>query len=259
MTIARIAVCIKHVPDGRLHIDPQSKRLDRGGPGEINKVDKNAIEEALRLKGAHNAEVVVVSMGPHEAKESLRTALALGADRALLVSDPAAEGSDLLATTRVLAAALEREEPDLVLFGQQTSDGGGAVLWAAVAERLGRPFASQAAELTVADEAVIVTRQTEFGDEVIEVPLPAVVSVSDSINEPRYTSLKGMMGAKKKPLEVLTLADVGLDDLQAGDAGAKTAVLGLADPPGRINSVRVKDEGNAARIIVGFLVEKQLA
>ena len=259
MTMARIAVCAKHVPDGRLRIDPESKRLDRGGPGEINTVDRNAIEEALRLKATHNAEVVVVSMGPHEAKESLRTALALGADRALLISDPAAAGSDLVATARVLAAALEREEPDLVLFGQQTSDGGGAVLWAAVAERLRRPFASQAAELTVDEQAVKVTRQTEFGDEVIEVPLPAVVSVSDAINEPRYTSLKGMMGAKKKPLDVLTLADVGLDDAQAGDAGSKTAVLGIADPPGRVNSVRINDEGNAARVIVDFLLEKQLA
>jgi electron transfer flavoprotein beta subunit len=259
MTIARIAVCVKHVPDGRLRIDPESKRLDRDGPGEINKVDKNAIEEALRLKAAHNADLVVVSMGPDETKESLRTALALGADRAVLISDPAVAGSDLVATSRVLAAALEREEPDLVLFGQQTSDGGGAVLWAAVAERLHRPFASQAAVLTVDEQALKVTRQTEFGDEVIEVPLPAVVSVSDSINEPRYTSLKGMMGARKKPLDVLSLADLGLDDLQAGDAGSKTAVLGMADPPGRINSVKLKDEGNAARIIVDFLVQKQLA
>jgi electron transfer flavoprotein beta subunit len=259
MTIARIAVCVKHVPDGRLRIDPESKRLDRGGPGEINKVDKNAIEEALRLKAAHGAEVVVVSMGPHEAKESLRTALALGADRALLISDPAAAGSDLVATTRVLAAALEREEPDLVLFGQQTSDGGGALLWAAVAERLRRPFASQAAELTVDQQAVKVTRQTEFADEVIELPLPAAVSVTDSINEPRYTSLKGMMGAKKKPLDVLTLGDVGLDDTQAGDAGSKTAVLDIVDPTGRVNSVKVTDDGNAARIIVDFLLEKQLA
>jgi electron transfer flavoprotein beta subunit len=261
MTIARIAVCVKHVPGGRLRIEPESNRLDRSGPGELNKVDKNAIEEALRLKAdqASDTELVVVSLGPHEAKESLRTALALGADRAVLISDPSAAGSDLVATARVLAAALEREEPDLVLFGQQTSDGGGAVLWAAVAERLHRPFASQAAELTVDGQAVRVTRQTEFGDDVIEVPLPAVVSVSDSINEPRYTSLKGMMGAKKKPLEVLTLADVGLAGGEAGDSGSKTTVLGLAHPPGRINSVKVKDEGNAARIIVDFLLEKQLA
>jgi electron transfer flavoprotein beta subunit len=255
----RIAVCVKHVPDGRLRIEPESKRLDRSGPGELNKVDKNAIEEALRLKAALDAELVAVSMGPDEARESLRTALALGADRAVLISDPAAAGSDLVATSKVLAAALKLEDPDLVLFGQQSSDGGGAVLWAAVAERLGRPFASQAAELTVDQETMRVTRQTEFGDEVIEVPLPAVAAVSDSINEPRYTSLKGMMGAKKKPLELVTLADLGLDAAEAGEAGSKTTVLNIADPPGRINAVRVKDEGNAARVIVDFLVEKQLA
>jgi electron transfer flavoprotein beta subunit len=255
----KIAVCVKHVPDGRLRIAPESKRLDRSGPGELNKVDKNAIEEALRLKAAHDAELVVVSMGPDEARESLRTALALGADRGVLISDPAAVGSDLVATSKVLAAALQREEPDLVLFGQQTSDGGGAVLWAAVAERLRRPFASQAAELTMDRDITRVTRQTEAGDEVIEVPLPAVVAVSDSINEPRYTSLKGMMGAKKKPLEVLALADLGLDPAEAGEAGSKTTVLSLADPPGRSNSIKVKDEGNAAQVIVDFLAEKQLA
>jgi electron transfer flavoprotein beta subunit len=255
----RIAVCVKHVPDGRLRLEPESKRLDRSGPGEVNKVDRNAIEEALRLKAAHDAELVVVSMGPDEARESLRTALALGADRAVLISDPAAAGSDLIATSKVLAAALEREEPDLVLFGQQSSDGGGAVLWAAVAERLRRPFASQAAELTLDGQTMRVTRQTEFGDEVIEVPLPAVAAVSDSINEPRYTSLKGMMAAKKKPLEVLALADLGLHGGEAGEDGSKTTVLNIADPPGRINSIKVTDEGNGAQIIVDFLVEKQLA
>lgn len=254
----RIAVCVKHVPDGRLRIAPESKRLDRSGPGELNKVDKNAIEEALRLKVAHDAELVVVSMGPDEAQESLRTALALGADRAVLISDPGAVGSDLVATSKALAAALQREEPDLVLFGQQTSDGGGALLWAAVAERLRRPFASQAAELAMDQHSVRVTRQTEFGDEVIEAPLPAVVAVSDSINEPRYTSLKGMMGAKKKPLQVLSLADLGVDTGEAGEAGSKTTVLNVADPPGRTNSVKVNDQGNAARVIVDFLATKQL-
>src|ERR1700682_1027910 len=132
----KIAVCVKHVPAGRLRLDPGTKRLDRSGPGELNDVDLNAIEEALQLKEQNEGEVVVVSMGPDEAVESLRTALALGADRAILVSDPAAAGSDLLATSRVLAAALAREAPDLTLFGQQASDGSGAMLWAAVAERL---------------------------------------------------------------------------------------------------------------------------
>jgi electron transfer flavoprotein beta subunit len=254
----KIAVCVKHVPVGRLRIDPGSLRLDRIGPGELNDVDKNAIEEALRLKGDDGTEVVVVSMGPEPAIESLRTALALGADRAVLVSDPAASGSDLVATSRVLARVLEREGADLVLFGQQTSDGGGALLWAAVADRLRVAFVSQAAELVVDGETVRVVRETEFGNDVIEAPLPALVAVSDAINEPRYTSLKGMMGAKKKPLEVLTLADLGLDAGEVGDAGSGTEVLGLAAPPTRANSITVEDDGNAAQAICDFLVEQQL-
>jgi electron transfer flavoprotein beta subunit len=254
----KIAVCVKNVPDGRLRIDPTSKRLARNGPGELNKVDKNAIEEALRLKAEGDVELLIVSCGPEQAVDSLRTALALGADRAVLVSDPAAAGSDLIATSKILAKVLEREEADLVLFGQQTIDGGGGVLWAAVAERLRRPFVSQAAVLTVRDGTARVSRQTEFGDEDIEVQLPALVSVTDSINEPRYTSLKGMMGAKKKPLEILTLADLLLTADDVGDAGSKTEVLDIADPPPRANSSLIEDSGDAAKAIFDFLVEKQL-
>ena len=149
----RIAVCVKHVPCGTLRMRPDSGTLDRSGPGELNATDKNAIEEALRLKEGADAEVVVVTMGPAAATESLRTALGMGADRAVLVDDDAVAGSDLVATSRVLAAVLERESPDLVLFGQQTTDGGGAVLWAAVAERLQLPFVSQATKLTLGDGA----------------------------------------------------------------------------------------------------------
>ena len=254
----KISVCVKHVPVGTLRMTAGSNRLDRSGLGELNNVDKNAIEEALRLKGDGGSEVVVISMGPQHATESLRTALALGADRAVLICDPAASGSDFVATSKVLAKALEREASDLVLFGQQTSDGGGAVLWASVAELLRLPFISQAAEITLQYGAVRVTRETEVGDDVIEAPLPAVVSVSDTINEPRYTSLKGMMGAKKKPLEVLALADLGIDGADAGDGGSKTSVLGIAKPPGRANSIKVTDDGTAAQAIVDFLVDKQL-
>jgi len=251
----KIAVCVKHVPDGRLRILPDSKRLDRSGPGELNAVDKNAIEEGLRLQADSGADLVVVSMGPDQAVDSLRTALALGADRAVLVSDPAVAGADLVATSQVLAKALEREGADLVLFGQQTADGGGAVLWAAVAERLHLPFVSQATELALHDTTVRVTRQTEFGDDVIEMPLPAIVAVSDAINEPRYTSLKGRMGAKKKPLEMLTLSDLGLG---GSEAAPMTEVLVIAAPPPRVNSIKVEDEGKAAQVIVDFLVDKQL-
>jgi electron transfer flavoprotein beta subunit len=254
----RIAVCVKHVPDGRLHIDPGAPGIDRTGPGDLNGVDRNAVEEALRLAADGAGEVVAVSMGPQQASESLRTVLGMGADRAVLVSDPAAVGSDLVATAKVLAKALEREEPDVVFLGQQTRDGGGAVLWAALAELLHMPFVSQAASLTLDGSTVRVTRQTESGDEVLEVTLPAVVAVSDAINEPRYTSLKGMMAAKRKPLDVLTLSDLGIDAAQAGVAGSRTSVSGIGPPPSR-DVTKIEDhDGDSAPAIVAFLAERQL-
>jgi electron transfer flavoprotein beta subunit len=254
----KIAVCVKHVPDGRLRMDPSTERLDRSSAGELNRVDTNAVEEALQLRERGDGEVVVICMGPGPAVESLRSALGLGADRAVLVSDPAAAGSDLVATSRVLAAVLGRENPDLTLFGQQSIDGGGAMLWAAVADRLRLPVISQAAELSVTDGVVRVVRQSEFGDDVIEAPLPAVIAVSDAINEPRYASLRGMMGAKRKPLETLSLADLGLDAGAAGDPGSATVVLGHADPPIRTGTVRIEDEGDPAQAILDYLVGKQL-
>jgi electron transfer flavoprotein beta subunit len=254
----RIAVCVKHVPEGHARIDPASKRLDRSGEGALNHFDANAIEEALRLKGESDTEVVVLSMGPERAADSLRKALAMGADRAVLVADEAAAGSDLVATSRVLAAVLEREDADLVLFGQQASDADGAVLWAAVAERLKRPVVSQAAELALEDGSLRVKRQTEFGYDVIAAPLPAVVAVSDAINEPRYPSLKGIMGAKKKPQDVLSLADLGLDAGAAGEAGSRTRVLALAEPPARGDARKLEGGAETAEAIVEFLSEKRL-
>jgi electron transfer flavoprotein beta subunit len=254
----KIAVCVKHVPEGSSRIDAGSKRLDRSGEGALNHFDANAVEEALRLKGDSDTEVVVVTLGPAKAADSLRKALAMGADRALQVSDEGAAGSDLVATSRVLAKALERESADLILFGQQASDSDGAVLWAAVAERLRRPVVSQAAELSLQGETLSVKRQTEFGYDVIEAPLPAVVAVSDAINEPRYPSLKGIMGAKKKPFDTVSLADLGVDSDDAGEAGSKTEVLALSDPPSRGDARKIEDDGNAAQAIVDFLTEKRL-
>ncbi|MBV8065918.1 MAG: electron transfer flavoprotein subunit beta/FixA family protein [Actinobacteria bacterium] len=254
----KIAVCIKHVPEGAGRIDPGSKRLDRSGEGALNHFDANAVEEALRLKGDGEGEVVAVSMGPAKAADSLRKALAMGADRAVLVSDDAAAGSDLVATSKVLAGALARESADLVLFGQQASDADGAVLWAAVAERLRRPVVSQAAEVTVADGKVRVKRQTEFGYDVIEAPLPAVVAVSDAINEPRYPSLKGIMGAKKKPFDTLSVSDAGVDASEAGEAGSKTEVLALGTPAARGDARKIEGDADAAQAIVDFLAEKRL-
>lgn len=257
----KIAVCVKQVPEASAprRLDPQTKRLDRSGEGALNPFDVNAVEEALRIKEASGeGEVVLVSLGPVSALEAMRKALAMGADRSLLVSDEAAAGSDLVGTSRALGAALGRESADLVLFGQQASDSDGAVLWAAVADQLRLPLISQAAELTVGDGKVRVKRQTEFGYDVIEASLPAVVAVSDAINVPRYPSLKGIMGAKRKPQETLSLADLGLSADEVGEAAARTEVYAIKEPPPRGESRRIEGDGNAAQAILDFLVEKKL-
>ncbi len=251
----RIAVCVKAVPDaatGR-RIDPVSKRLDRSGELALSDFGSNAVEEGLRVReAAGEGEVVVVSLGPERAADALRKTLAMGADRAVLVSDEAFAGADLLVTARALAGALVRENADLVLFGQQSADGDGACLWAAVAELLHRPVISQVSELQVGPGAVTGKRQTEYGYERVRAPLPAVVAVSDAINEPRYPSLKGIMGAKAKPQETLSAADVG------GAGESRTVVLALAEPPARGEGRRIEDDGSAAEAIVEFLAEKRV-
>ena len=255
----KIAVCAKVVPEQARRIDPETKRLDRSGEPTLNPFDANAVEEALRLKGDDpGAEVVLVSLGPERSLDALRKALAMGADRVVLVSDEAAAGSDLVASSYALARVLEREQAELVLFGQQANDSDGAVMWAAVADRLRRPLISQVAELTVSGGTLRGKRQTEFGYDVIEAPLPAVVAVSDAINEPRYPSLKGIMGAKKKPQEVVSLAELGIDPGEAGEAGSRTTVLALGDPPARGDARKIEGDGDAAQAIVDFLAEKRL-
>jgi electron transfer flavoprotein beta subunit len=257
----KIAVCVKQVPDAAApkRLDPQTKRLDRTVEGAINPFDVHAVEEALRIKeGGEGGEVVLVSLGPAKAAESLRKALAMGADRVVLVTDDAAAGSDLLGTAKALAAALEREEADLVLFGQQASDSDGAVLWAAVADKLRRPVISQVAELTLSDGKVRGKRQTEFGYDVIEAPLPAVIAVSDAINEPRYPSLKGIMGAKSKPQDTVSLSDLGLSGDELGETGKRTEVYAVGEPPSRGDSLKIEDDGAAAEKIVEYLTERKL-
>jgi electron transfer flavoprotein beta subunit len=256
----KIAVCVKQVPDATVHkrIDPATKRLDRSGEAALNPTDLNAVEEALRIKEAQGGEVVLVCLGPAKAVDALRKALAMGADRAVLVSDEGAAGSDLLGTARALAGALERESADLVLFGQSSGDGDGAVLWSAVAEKLRRPVVSQVAALTVEASSVTGKRQTEHGYDVITAFLPAVVAVSDAINEPRYPSLKGIMSAKTKPQETLSLEDLGLAAGDAGDAGSGTTVLELGPPPARGDMITIEDDGSAAQKIVELIVERKL-
>jgi electron transfer flavoprotein beta subunit len=253
----RIAVCIKEVPEASAarRIDPGTMRLARAGTQALNEFDTHALEEALRAKDADpSTEVVAVSMGPERAMETLRKALAMGADRALLVSDDALVGADLVVTARVLAAAVEREAPDLVLLGQQASDSDGAVLWAALADGLRLPMVSQAASLELAGGKVRVKRQTEYGYDTIEASLPAVVAVSDAINEPRYPSLKGIMGAKRKPQDAVSLAELGVEGVDA-----RTEVLALGDPPARGESVRIEDaDGDSAEKILAFLTERKL-
>ena len=251
----KIAVCVKAVPDaaaGR-RIDPATSRLDRSGELTISEWDTYPVEEALKLRDASgDGEVVVVSMGPERAMDALRKALAMGADRAVLVSDASLEGADLLGTAKALAGALERESADLVLFGQQSADGGGACLWAAVAERLRQPVVSQVSELTVDGSSLTGKRQTEYGYDTIRAPLPAVVAVADSINTPRYPSLKGIMGAKKKPQDSLAASDVG------GAEGAGTTVVALNPPPPRGEARKIDDDGTGAEKIIEFLAEKRL-
>ncbi len=258
----KIAVCVKEVPDAAAtrRIDPQTKRLDRSGEGVLNEFDAHALEEGLKLKEADGeGEVVVVCMGPEGAAGTLRKALAMGADRAVHVSDDALAGSDLVATSKVLAKALERESPDLVLVGQQGGDSDGAVLWAALADRLGLPLVSQAASLEISDGTARSKRQTEYGYDVLEAPLPAVVAVSDAINEPRYPSLKGIMGAKKKPQETLSLSDLDVDSGEVGEAGSRTTVEALGEPPARGEAKRIEDEGgSSAEQILAYLKDEKL-
>ena len=257
----KVVVCVKEVPDASApkRIDPLTFRLDRSVPGALNEFDTHALEEALRIgEQEGDGEVVALLMGPPKAADSLRKALAVGADRAVHVADDALVGSDLIATSRVLAKAIERENPDLVLFGQQAADSDGAVLWAAVADRLRLPVISQAASLELADGKAKVKRQTEYGYDVIEAPLPCVVAVSDAINEPRYPSLKGIMGAKKKPQDLVTTADLGLGPEEIGETGSRTEVYAVGEPPPRGESRRIEDNGDAAEAILEYLAEKKL-
>jgi electron transfer flavoprotein beta subunit len=254
----KIAVCVKEVPDATAarRIDPSTKRLDRSGEQTLNPFDAHAIEEALRLKegpAGADSELTVVCLGREGALRSLHKALSLGADKAVLVSDEAYAGADINLTAKVLAAALGREPYDLVLLGQQAGDSESYVMAAAVADHLRRPLVTQVAELTLDGGKLRAKRQTEAGYDVIEAPLPAVLSVSDAINEPRYPSLKAIMGARRKPQETLSAADVGISD------GPRTEVLDLSSPPQKQGGTRIEDDGgSAAEQIVAFLVERKV-
>ena len=230
-----IAVCVKEVPSATSHrrLDPGTKRLDRSGDSEPNPFDMHALEEAIRIRegGADVGEIVAVCMGPESAQRILTKALALGADRAVLVTDAALAGSDIAGTAYVLAAAVKNQDAELVLLVQQAADADCYVMAAAVADHLRRPLVTQVADLKLEGGTVRAKRQAEHGYDLIEAPLPAVVSVSDAINTPRLPSIKAIMGAKRKPLETLSAADLELDVARVGGDGARSVVRSISPPP----------------------------
>jgi electron transfer flavoprotein beta subunit len=258
-----IAVCVKEVPSAtsQRRLDPGTKRLDRSGDSEPNPFDVHALEEAIQIRerGADVGEIVAVCMGPESAQRVLTKALALGADRAVLVTDAALAGSDIAGTAYVLAAAVGKQDADLVLLGQQAADADCYVMAAAVADHLRRPLVTQVAELRLDGGAVKAKRQAEHGYDLIEAPLPAVVSVSDAINTPRLPSIKAIMGAKRKPLETVSAADLGLDTARVGGDGARSIVRTISPPPPKAEGLKIEDSGgDSAEKVVAFLSEKGL-
>jgi electron transfer flavoprotein beta subunit len=255
----KICVCVKVVPREavQLRIDPGHLRLDRTGASEVNANDEHAVEEALRLRDETGGEVVVVCMGPADGAESLRSVLAMGADRAVLVADPLLEGSDLVATSRVLAAALGRETPDLVLLGAQASDGGGAMLWAAVAERLGYPALSGVCDVEFTDGNVSGSRRAADVELRLGAPCPCVVALSGAVNTPRYPAFRDVVAARRKEIAVLTAADLGVPPDACGAAGSRTRVIGLrAAPQRRAAGEIITDDGDGAARLLALLGQR---
>ena len=261
----KICVLVKEVPDAAVQkrIDSNTMRLDRSGEKNLNPFDTHPIEAAMQIKegGAIPVEeVVAVTMGPDSAVRALHKAVALGADRSVHLSDAALEGSDVCATGYSLAKVLESESPDLVLLGQQSDDGECYTIGAVVADHLQMPSLTQVIKIDVTDGKLRCERQAEYGYDTVEVELPAVISVGDAINEPRYPSLKAIMGAKKKPLDGKATGDVGIDGGMVGQSGSKTAVLALNPPPAKEAGEIIEDEDTNETVekIVAWLDERKL-
>jgi electron transfer flavoprotein beta subunit len=255
-----IVVCVKQVPDTAVErtLKPGDGTLDRETPdGLINELDEYAIEEGLKIAEAHGGEVTILSMGPAKAAESIRKALSMGADKAVHVSDEALAGSDALVTSLVLAQALKQTGFDLVILGSESTDARTGVLPAMLAERLGVPQLTLASKVDIDGQSVTVRRVTDDGYATVTGSLPAVVSVVEKINEPRYPSFKGIMAAKKKPVQALTLADLSIDADAAGLAGSWTAVTDFAAKPPRAAGTVVKDEGDGGTKVAAFLAERK--
>lgn len=256
----KIAVCVKQVPDtwAEKKLSDTDKTLDRESvDGVMNELDEYAVEEALLLAEAHGGDVVAVSMGPAKAEETVRKALQMGAASGIHIVDDALHGSDAVATSAVLAKVLGDRGFDLVVFGSESTDARMSVVPAMVAERLGLPQLTFANKVTVTGDAIAVQRVTEYGYDEVEAGLPAVVSVVEKINEPRYPSFKGIMAAKKKPIESVSVADTGVAADTVGLAGAWTQVVDSANRPPKAAGVKVEDDGSGGVKIAEFLSEQK--
>ncbi len=257
-----IVVLVKQVPDTYSDRKLRSDGvLDREATDAVlDEINERAVEAALQLKEAHDgSEVTVLTVGPDRASDAIRKALSMGADKAVHLSDEAVAGSDAVATAKIVAAAVGTVDGvDLVVAGNEASDGRGGALPAMVADLLGWPALTHARELSVDGSALSVRRETDDGVTMLAADLPAVVSVSEKINEPRYPSFKGIMAAKKKPVAALTLADVGIDAGSVGLAHAASVVTEASPKPPKSAGEKVDDEGDGGSKIAAFLVSQKL-
>jgi electron transfer flavoprotein beta subunit len=256
-----IVVLVKQVPDteGDRRLDPSDNTVDRGAVDPvINYIDEFAIEEGLRLKEAHGGEVTILTVGPQRATESIRKALSMGADKAVHVLDDAIHGSDALQTARILAKALATLEWDVAVAGSEATDSRMAVVPALLADLLDVPQLTQARKVTVDGTDLSIERVTESGYEVVQGATPAVVSVVEKINDPRYPSFKGIMAAKSKPITVLGLDELGLEPASVGLASASSQVVSFENAPPRQAGQVVKDDGNGGALIADFLASRKL-
>jgi electron transfer flavoprotein beta subunit len=261
----KICVLVKEVPDAAVEkrIDASTGRMDRSGEKNLNPYDTHAIEAAMQIKEGGVAdveEVVAVTMGPDTATRALQKAVSLGADRSVHLSDDALAGSDVAATGYALSKVLERESPDLVLLGQQSDDGECYTIGAVVADHLRMPSLTQVIKMDVADGKLTCERQAEYGYDTVEVQLPAVISVGDAINEPRYPSLKAIMGAKKKPLDTLATGDASIDTSLVGGDGSRVHCGEFKDPPQKAAGEIIEDEDTNETVekILAWLDERKL-
>ncbi|GLY54756.1 electron transfer flavoprotein subunit beta/FixA family protein [Lentzea sp. NBRC 102530] len=257
-----IVVLVKQVPDtwSERKLTDADHTLDReSADAVLDEINERAVEEALQLQEAHGGEVTVIAMGPDRATDAIRKALSMGADKAIHVSDEALHGSDVLATAKVLAKAIGTvENVDLVIAGNEATDGRAGAVPAILAELLGLPQVTQLRKVTVEGTTIKGERETDEGVAFLEASLPAVVSVTEKINEPRYPSFKGIMAAKKKPVSTVTVADLGIDASEVGLSGAYTQVQEASPKPPRSAGQRVEDGGDGGAKIAEFLVGQKL-